>query len=129
MFIKKLLSNFWKSLLVVLVILYLSFAPASTFKSIPVFEHEDKVVHMLMYFGLTFVFIFDFKRSRWNNRNILFFVFICLLLPVLLGGFIEILQGNFFAPRTGSWTDWLADIAGVFLGWASISLFNIRKGN
>jgi hypothetical protein len=37
--------KYWKSLLALLIILYLSFASPSTFKDIPTFRHVDKVVH------------------------------------------------------------------------------------
>ncbi|MDD3321177.1 MAG: VanZ family protein [Paludibacter sp.] len=121
------LKNYWKSLIIISCILYLSFASPSSFKDIPTFHNEDKLVHILMYFGLSIVLIFDYRRSANNNINLLAFVLICLIFPTLLGGGIEISQGQFFAPRTASWLDWLADITGVLIGWMGMSLFKPKK--
>lgn len=119
---KKILRHYWKSILVVACILYLSFAPPSTFKRIPTFEHEDKLVHLLMYFGLTAMLIYEYYRnSKKPNSHTLTFVFICLVFPALFGGIIEVLQPLFFA-RSASWVDWIADLAGVLLAWLLMKL-------
>ena len=112
---KTFLSIYWKSLIIISGILYLSFAPPSTFKGVPSFENEDKLVHLIMYAGLTCFLIFDFRQYAKNKTlSVLAFILICLLFPVFLGGAVEILQPVFFAPRTAEWFD---DIAGVMLGW------------
>jgi len=120
----KLLKHFffyWESIIVVLVILYLSFAPPSTFKGVPSFPYEDKLVHMLLYSGLTCMLIYDFwKYAKRNNTNILAFILICLVFPIFLGGAVEILQPMYFAPRTAEWFDWFSDITGVLIGWQSM---------
>ena len=115
--LKKLL-HYWKSTIVFGCILYLSFAPPSTFNGVPTFEYEDKLVHLLMYLGLTSVLIFDFKRTiTAKTTNHFAFVLICLVFPIFLGGAIEILQPMYFAPRSASWFDWFFDIIGVLIGW------------
>jgi VanZ family protein len=112
---------FWKSILIISIILYLSFAPPSTFNGVPTFENEDKLVHLIMYAGLTGVLIFDFRRySKINTMSIGAFIIICLLFPVFLGGAVEILQPMYFAPRTAEWTDWFSDIAGMLIGWTGM---------
>jgi len=121
--IKKFLRTYWKSLLIISGILYLSFAPPSTFKGVPSFENEDKLVHIIMYGGLTCVLIFDFRLYARNNPlSSLAFILICLLTPVILGGVVEILQPIYFAPRTADWFDWISDITGVLLGWLAMKL-------
>jgi VanZ family protein len=35
-----------------------------------------------------------------------------LIYPIVYGGVIELLQENFFPPRTGDWSDWVADALG-----------------
>ena len=121
--IKKFLRTYWKSLLIISGILYLSFAPPSTFKGVPSFENEDKLVHIIMYGGLTCVLIFDFRlHARNNPLSSLAFILICLLTPVILGGVVEILQPIYFAPRTADWFDWISDITGVLLGWLAMKL-------
>jgi VanZ family protein len=120
--------HFWKSLIITAGILYLSFAPPSTFNGIPTFENEDKLVHLLMYAGLTCTLIFDFwKYYKSITYTTLAFVLICLAFPIILGGAIEIIQPNYFAPRTADWFDWFSDIAGVSLGFLFMQLLNKLK--
>lgn len=115
--IKKLIRLYWKSFFVLMCILYLSFAPPSAFKKIPTFDNEDKIIHFLMYAGLTAVLIYDFRNHKKGNNLRSSFVLACLLFPSILGGLIEILQPTIFPPRTGSYGDFFADVIGVFAGW------------
>lgn len=115
--IKKLILNYWKSIAVICCIFYLSFASPSTFKKIPTFENEDKIVHILMYLGLASIIIFEYRQHKKDNINPLAFVLICLLFPVFLGGIIELMQEYYFPPRSGNLLDWFSDIVGVALGW------------
>jgi VanZ family protein len=116
---------FWKSILITSIILYLSFAPPSTFKGIPSFDYEDKLVHFLMYLSLCFMLIYDLQKI-YNKIKVDLFIFIllCLVFPVLLGGAIEILQPMYFT-RDSSWFDWLADIIGVIIGF--MIMFGFKK--
>ena len=127
--LKLILNYYWKSLIIIACILYLSFAPPSTFKGVPTFEFEDKLVHLLMYGGLTLFMIFDYRRYTIQNPKSGFaFILICIIIPILLGGAVEILQPMYFAPRTAEWMDWFSDIAGIILGWsASLLIINIFK--
>jgi VanZ family protein len=122
------LFQYWESLIITLGILYLSFAPPSTFNGVPTFEYEDKLVHLLMYAGLTSILIFDFrKKSKYDYVNKLKFVFVCLIFPVFLGGAVEILQPMYFAPRSAEWTDWLSDIIGVVLGLGMMRMVKLPR--
>ncbi|MDP4239279.1 MAG: VanZ family protein [Bacteroidota bacterium] len=121
--LRKFIFHYWKSIIIISGILYLSFAPPSTFNGVPSFENEDKLVHIIMYMGLTGVLIFDFKKYAKNNPKPTFaFVITCLLFPIILGGAVEILQPLYFAPRTAEWSDWFSDSAGVLVGWLVMSL-------
>lgn len=123
MTVKNFFIHYWKSMIFTACILYLSFAPPSTFKGIPTFENEDKLVHLFLYTVLTCILIFDFRQyTRRKQTSRLTFILICIILPVFLGGAIEILQPMYFAPRTAEWFDWFSDIAGVLLGWSVINL-------
>ena len=115
--------NYWKSIIIISVILYLSFAPPSTFKGVPAFENEDKIIHMLMYGGLTWMLIFEFKQyAKKNFMSAFAFFGICIFLPIFIGGAVEILQPMYFAPRTAEWFDWFSDITGVLVGWSVYQL-------
>ena len=119
--ISRIILFFWKSVIITGIILYLSFAPPSTFNGVPTFENEDKLIHLLMYAGLTGFLIFDFRRyAKTTTISIVGFILLCLLYPVILGGAVEILQPMYFAPRTAEWFDWFSDIAGVVTGWLSM---------
>lgn len=119
--------SYWKSVFLLCWILYLSFAPPSTFNKIPTFEFKniDKIVHLIMYTGLSFVLILDYYHQKKHNIHRTTFVLVCLVFPAILGGIIEIMQGAFFAPRTASWFDWYFDIFGVILGWIIVLLTKI----
>ena len=112
--------HYWKTLIIISVILYLSFTSPSTFKGIPTFENEDKLVHFLMFFGLTCVIMFDFGNYVKKNNSNLVFILTCIVFPIFLGGAIEILQPMYFAPRTAEWFDWFSDITGVLVGWLAM---------
>lgn len=121
-----LLRHYWRSTIVLCSILYLSFAPPSTFKEIPsVVENEDKLVHLLMYGGLSFSLLLDLLthlKSKFKSWHLLL---IGMLFPMLLGGMLEFFQPLYFAPRTGSWGDVAANSTGVMLN--SILFFLLKK--
>ncbi|MEI6753214.1 MAG: VanZ family protein [Paludibacter sp.] len=115
--------NYWKSTFVVCCILYLSFAPPSTFNGIPTFNNEDKLVHFLMYAGLSCLLIFDFRLANKNNKTKSLIGFLlCFAFPVLLGGTIEILQPLYFG-RGGSWFDLSANVTGIIAAWVFMHVF------
>jgi VanZ family protein len=98
------------SLIVVGVILYLSFAPSSTFSKIPSFNHEDKLVHCFMYFCLSIILLYECKKRNGNfkyEKFLLGFIF-----PIILGAIIEVLQPMYF-QRSGSFFDLIANILGI----------------
>lgn len=135
----KLAVQYWKSIVIMLVILHLSFAPPSEFSKIPTFENEDKLIHFLMYFALIVVLIYDtYRCSIKHCIPKKTFITFTLIFSIVLGGVIEIMQPLFFAPRTGSWFDLLADSAGVVAGWScmkwifkkvNISFFSSEKNS
>ncbi len=121
---------YWKSIVFTAGILYLSFAPPSTFSGVPSFGNEDKFVHIFLYMCLAIILIYDFRRYKKFTFNTAAFVIYCLALPIALGGLIEILQPIYFAPRTAEWMDWFSDITGVLLGWFAMYLLKqLPKSN
>ena len=77
-----------------------------------------------MYLGLSgataIYYIYDRKGKGINTIKIIIGAGI---IPALYGGFIEYLQGKFFAPRTADWYDFWADVAGVAAGLLLAYLF------
>ena len=117
--------HYWRSALVVCCILYLSFAPPSTFKKVPTVENEDKLVHLLMYAGLSFILMFDFLTHQKPKYRLLLFVLIGMIFPILMGGILEIIQPIYFAPRSGSWGDFAANSLGVII--SATMVYQLKK--
>ncbi len=76
------------------------------------FIPADKIVHFLMYFGLSIVASFMYIHENNGRIIILKLILLAILLPILYGGFIEIVQQRYFPDRTGDWFDFLADTLG-----------------
>ena len=77
-----------------------------------------------MYAGLATMLIFEFRLAKKENivKSPKGFI-VCFVLPLLLGGIIEILQPLYFAPRTGSWMDFSFNFFGVILAWVFMRQF------
>jgi VanZ family protein len=101
------------TILVALIILYLSLANSQTFEKIPLVDIPDfdKVVHLGMYFVLMSVFIFENRKPIINTSQL----FLTGLIPLFYGVLMEILQATLTITRSGSFFDALADAAGVLL--------------
>ncbi len=113
--------KYWKSLLVLFVILYLSFASPSTFKDIPTFQHADKVAHFLMFALFTGVLINDFRHDKIVFTSKTEFLILSLAFPLFTGAIIEYLQGSVFQPRSAEWLDFFSDTMGVAIGFLLMS--------
>jgi VanZ family protein len=113
------------SILVALILLFLSLTNAETFKKVQLgsFPNFDKVVHFGMYFVLMSVIIIEHRKSLSNPLNL----FLLGLIPLSYGILMEILQLTLTSTRTGDFYDALADAAGVLasaLLWLIIKSFS-----
>jgi len=110
------------SLLVALVIAYLSLSEADKYdkKSFLNFTGADKVAHVVMYFGLMSVMVYE-NRKRIGKVNILF---LAGIIPLSYGGLMELMQAWFTQTRSASVADMLFDLAGILL---SVILFLIIR--
>jgi VanZ family protein len=99
------------SLLVALIIMYLSLASSHTFDNVPLINipNFDKVVHFGMYFGLMMVIILENRKTIKSTR----YLFLAGLIPLFYGILMEILQSTLTVTRTGSIWDALANGAGI----------------
>lgn len=123
---RRLLRYQWIPTIIALIIFYLCcLIPPS---DVPEVELDlpfgtDKVVHFLMYFGLSgasaLFYIYDNKGNIRMNKLLIG----AFLIPILYGGLIEILQANFFAPRSGDWNDFFADILGSLAALPIVLLY------
>jgi VanZ family protein len=110
------------SILIALIIMYLSLANAHTFDKAPFIDipNIDKAVHFCMYFGLMLVIILENKNSIKSNGHL----FLLGLIPLSFGILMEILQATLTVTRSGSIFDALANSAGILVSillWLWIS--------
>ena len=96
--------------------------------TLPPIEGGDKWVHLLMYALFAYMLIWDAICDGLRGWRL---VLLTLVFPIMYGGLIEIIQEQWFYPRTGDWYDWLADSVGVVLGlaiWMMIDkIRNVRR--
>jgi VanZ family protein len=115
--------KFWKSIITTFVICYLSFAQPDTFKNVPKLHIDDldKIIHMIMYFGLTTILWYDYGKIV-KHRTEKSLIITGVVFPILLGGFIEIAQQAWFSPRTAEWADWSMDAIGTLLAFSILAI-------
>ena len=80
----------------------------------------DKWTHLVMYGGTVSVFWLEHWRAhyrRGTRRSSAALILIAVVLPIALGGLIELLQAYCTGGRrSGEWADFIADTLGVLLG-------------
>ncbi len=108
------------SLILSLVILYLSLKNASDFNSVQFFQipYFDKFVHFCMYFALMSVIIFETVTSSVSRS-----LYLIALYPFLYGVLMEVLQGTVTTSRSSSIYDALFNTVGIIaslLVWLTI---------
>ena len=111
----KRLCHYPLSLCVGLVIIVLSLYP---FGHIELAEHvplADKWTHMVMYGVLAFVIWWENTRSHDHRYDVRLVVWV-LLLPIVLGGVLELAQHYLATYRSGEWLDLVADAIGAAVG-------------
>jgi len=121
----KFIKDYYITILLSGIVLFLSLYNVSntSLQRLYFFENEDKLIHFLMYFGVSISFLLEryIKTLKTDLRFYLFNIY-----PILLGGFIEILQNDITSYRSGDWHDFYADVLGVV--FANI-LFLLIKNN
>ena len=100
------------SVLYSLFVFYMSIVPDVPDFKLPDFNLKDKVMHGGAYVVLSLIICFELYRQRYLFREKKMVAW-SIGFPILYGGLIELLQENFFPPRSGEWSDWLADIVGA----------------
>lgn len=113
--VKFIVRRYPLSVLTFCILLYLSiFNPVG--KELPSFENSDKLAHILMYFGVSSVFWFEWlHRHELSGKTYLKGLVRCLALPVLLGVLLELFQEYCLAYRDGDFMDVVANCIGTLL--------------
>ena len=122
------LKRYILSIVVALIIMYLSLASSDTFEKIPTFNitNFDKIVHFCMYFGLMSVIIFESRKTLKSTGSL----FLTALIPFFYGVLMEILQSALTTSRTCSFYDVLANSFGILVSllfWLKIKPFIKEK--
>lgn len=108
------------SLILSLVILYLSLKNASDFNEVQFFQipYFDKFVHFCMYFALMSVIIYETVISSVSRS-----LYLIALYPFFYGVLIEVLQGTVTTTRSSSIYDAMFNTVGIIasmLVWLTI---------
>jgi VanZ family protein len=116
------------TILISLIIIYLSLANAKTFEDAGLFDikYLDKLVHFGLYFSFTFILIIEHRNRFANTRQLL----LTALIPFAFGTIIEFIQADFTRTRSGDILDVLANTAGIFAAlylWLLIKPFYNQK--
>ena len=113
--IKRCFRYLWPPLIVASIIFYLCcLITPSDIPSVEIvfFIPTDKLVHFIMFFGLSGVASVNYILVRKGNIIILKLIALAILVPILYGGLIEIIQKEYIDGRSGDWYDFLADALG-----------------
>jgi VanZ family protein len=129
--LRNILRQYFRGLLWILVILVLTGIPGTMIPKIPkVLDllKPDKLVHVFMFAVLVVLLLNDYRKSPSNTDSTWRPIFISLNIGIFLGAMTEILQGTpLIKGRSSSVYDFIADVAGCFLGWGIFVYWKKRK--
>jgi VanZ family protein len=137
----RIVKSFWKPMVWSAIVLILSAMSGEKVNEIGLLQipYMDKVCHFGMYFTLTFLLLFDFKRLNNEKYSWLQVIFFSLCIAIAYGGTMEILQIIPRLHRSSDFYDFLANssgaIAAVFafkpivsvLGWVSSAFIKPKQ--
>ena len=114
--------GYWKSILVCICIIYLSFLNISD-ANIHTFFGADKAVHLLMYLvlGATLTWESLAKKSKTLKLYLTAIIF-----PMLFGVAIELVQYLWLPQRTGDGWDILANFLGIIIGFRLVVVISSK---
>ena len=110
------LFRFWPSAIVLAVILYATLSPDPTGEvPLMLFPYADKLIHAILFGGLTGAIAFDFRRSgRMLTRRLMLSIAVAV---AIFGALDECMQAVLTDVRSGDEYDWLADVAGIIVAY------------
>lgn len=99
------------SIIISLIILYLSLANAKTFEHAGLFDipYLDKMVHFGLYFTFMSVIILEHQNFFDNTRKLL----LIALVPFFFGSLVELMQAGFTTTRKADVLDIMFNSAGI----------------
>jgi VanZ family protein len=118
-------KNYWLAILWTIGIIVLSTMPPDDIPEtkLSLIPHFDKVVHFLMYAGLTFL-ILRKNSVYFKNKNQSIVLFFSILFCFLTGFLLEIIQNSFIIGRIFDIFDVLANTIGIISAVVLTKMFN-----
>jgi len=116
------IKYFLPAILWAIIILLASLLPVSKIPDFSLLKHADKVIHFGMYFVFAFLIsagIFFHRFYSWR-KNYLF----SSVVPLFFALLTEILQHSLINSRSGNFSDFFANIAGIAAGIITAKLFS-----
>ena len=111
---------------VIASVIVLSLAPIPDVPQLAGVNLLDKWVHFVMYGGLCLVIWWEYlrqhRRVEWPRA-----IVGAVVLPILLGGALELAQAYLTTCRSGEWLDFVADSVGAVLGFLVAGPFILKK--
>jgi len=101
------------SILVALLIMYLSLTGSDTFKKVSIYNipHLDKIVHFGMYFTWMTVIAFENHKNIKSTSHL----FLIATIPLCYGILMEVLQSLIIDSRSGSIYDVFFNLGGILI--------------
>lgn len=113
------------------MILLLTGLPGSCFPRVKPVVGLDKVIHLIMYLGFTYISLWGYRKPYQENgdayRNKA--LWLVLVIGILFGALTELMQETLVPSRTGSVYDWIADTIGSLLGVAIYYFLHRSRNN
>lgn len=113
----KIILNYYRSLIIALIVLILTMMPGNSLRPLIVFPFSfvDKLAHFFVFMVLSIFLFADIKKDNKNisNTKALLLVF---LISLFYGIIIEILQSVLTINRSAELLDILANMLGVLTG-------------
>ncbi|HPT14089.1 MAG TPA: VanZ family protein [Bacteroidales bacterium] len=100
------------------ILTILSQLPSHDLPDVMIFPYADKVIHMIMYAGLTFLLFMAWPKYFEKRR-----AFIPLLIVIAWGLFMEFMQRFGNLGRSFEFRDEMSNAFGFFPGWLCWLLF------
>ena len=121
-------KKYWKSLLVTIAILVVSFINPPELPEVQGFSFGvDKIVHVIMYLALASAMLLEHFVIYGKTRTRRYWL-LCGGFPLFVAVLTEICQETFFPTRSFDWDDIIANIIGIVIAFLfSKVIFKISK--
>jgi VanZ family protein len=127
-----LIKRLWAPVVWALIILLLTGAPGTYFPRVETFWEwlsPDKLVHVIIFGIQTLLILLAFKKQYIISRQRLIYYTFVFVITTLFALLTEILQTYLFIGRDGNIYDFIANVAGVIIGFMAYFLLNYKKKN